>query len=127
MTPSVTRMVSRKWKEIEKPVKWFSIANYYRNEKPQKGRNREFWQLNADIFGDESQNSDLEILSLSLELMRVFNAPKGSYKLKLNHRKLIDAFLSEVLGIKKDEKKRDLMRLLDKYEKLEKDTFEKEL
>ena len=50
MTPTVTRMVSRKWKEIEKPVKWFSIANYYRNEKPQKGRNREFWQLNADIF-----------------------------------------------------------------------------
>lgn len=50
MTPSVTRMVSRIWKETDKPLKWFSIANFYRNEKPQKGRNREFWQLNADIF-----------------------------------------------------------------------------
>ncbi len=127
MTPSVTRMVSRKWKEIEKPVKWFSIANYYRNEKPQKGRNREFWQLNADIFWEESLNADVEILTLALDLMRAFDPPAKSYKLKLNHRKLIDAFLSEVLGIKKDEKKRDLMRLLDKYEKLEKDSFEKEL
>jgi histidyl-tRNA synthetase len=50
MTPTVTRMVASKWKEVEKPVKWFSIANFYRNEKPQKGRNREFWQLNSDIF-----------------------------------------------------------------------------
>jgi histidine--tRNA ligase len=36
MTPTVTRMVSKVWKEIEKPVKWFSIANFYRNERPQK-------------------------------------------------------------------------------------------
>ncbi len=127
MTPSVTRMVASKWKEIEKPVKWFSIANFYRNEKPQKWRNREFWQLNADVFGDESENSDIEILTLSLELMRAFNPPCGSYKLKLNHRKLIDAFFSEVLGIKKDNQKKDLLRLLDKYEKLPKEVFEKDL
>ena len=127
MTPSVTRMVSRKWKEIEKPVKWFSIANYYRNEKPQKWRNREFWQLNADIFGEDSLNADLEILTLALDLMRAFNPPPESYKLKLNHRKLIDAFLSEVLGISKDSTKIELMRLMDKYEKLKKADFEAEL
>lgn len=127
MTPTVTRMVASKWKEIEKPVKWFSIANFYRNEKPQKGRNREFWQLNADIFGDESENSDIEILTLSLELMRAFIPPCSSYKLKLNHRGLIDSFLTEVLAIKKSETKIDLMRLLDKYDKLPKEVFEKEL
>ena len=127
MTPSVTRMVSRKWKEIEKPVKWFSIANYYRNEKPQKWRNREFWQLNADIFGEDSLNADLEILTLALDLMRAFNPPAWSYKLKLNHRKLIDAFLSEVLGISKSSTKTELMRLMDKYEKLKKSDFETEL
>jgi len=127
MTPTVTRMVASKWKEIEKPVKWFSIANFYRNEKPQKGRNREFWQLNADIFGDESENSDIEILCLTLELMRAFNPPAGSYKLKVNHRALIDAFFSHVLNLKKEGQKKDLMRLLDKYEKLPKDVFESEL
>ncbi len=127
MTPTVTRMVSRKWKEIDKPIKWFSIANFYRNEKPQKWRNREFWQLNADIFGESSINADSEILTLSLELMRAFNAPKDSYSLKLNHRGLINDFFSIVLDITSDDTKRDLMRLLDKYAKLKKDVFEDEL
>ena len=127
MTPSVTRMVSRKWKEIDKPIKWFSIANFYRNEKPQKGRNREFWQLNADIFGEAGTNADTEILTLSLELMRAFNAPKDSYSLKLNHRGLINDFFSLVLDISDETVKRDLMRLLDKYAKLKKEVFEDEL
>jgi len=127
MTPSVTRMVSRKWKEIDKPVKWFSIANFYRNEKPQKGRNREFWQLNADIFGEAGVNADSEILTLSLELMRAFNAPAWSYKLKLNHRGVINDFFDLVLDIQDETVKRDLMRLLDKYAKLKKEVFSEEL
>lgn len=127
MTPTVTRMVSRIWKETDKPVKWFSIANYYRNEKPQKGRNREFWQLNADIFGEESLRADIETLTLALDLMRAFNPPKGSYKLKLNHRELINGFFKVVLDIKEGELQTNLMRLLDKYEKLPKEVFETEL
>lgn len=127
MTPTVTRMVSRKWKEIDKPVKWFSIANFYRNEKPQKGRNREFWQLNADIFGVESLSADIEILTLSLELMRAFNAPKTSYGLKLNHRELINGFFDVVLDLASGQTRTDLMRLLDKYEKLSREVFNSEL
>lgn len=125
MTPSVTRMVSRIWKETEKPLKWFSIANFYRNEKPQKGRNREFWQLNCDIFGEESLRADIEVLTLAIELLRAFNPPTGSYKLKLNHRKLITGFLVEVLGITDEEKQKRITRLMDKYEKLSKGDFEK--
>ena len=120
MTPSVTRMVSRIWKETEKPLKWFSIANFYRNEKPQKGRNREFWQLNCDIFGEEFLRADIEVLTLALELLRAFNPPSGSYKLKLNHRKLITGFLVEVLGITDEDKQKRITRLMDKYEKLSK-------
>lgn len=127
MTPTVTRMVSRKWKGIDKPIKWFSIANFYRNEKPQKGRNREFWQLNADIFGEPGVHADGEILTLSLELMRAFNAPKDSYTLKLNHRGLINDFFALVLDISDETVKRDLMRLLDKYAKLKKEVFNDEL
>lgn len=125
MTPSVTRMVTRIWKECEKPVKWFSIANFYRNEKPQKGRNREFWQLNADLFGESGLNADIEVLSLTLDIMRAFNPPKGSYELRLNHRELINKFFSTILGLGDEEIKKNLMRLLDKYEKLKKDDFER--
>lgn len=127
MTPTVTRMVSRIWKETDKPVKWFSIANFYRNEKPQKGRNREFWQLNADIFGEESLRADTELLTLSLEIMRAFNAPKGSYKLRLNHRELINGFFEVILGITDSAVRTDLMRLLDKYEKMKTEVFDEQL
>jgi histidyl-tRNA synthetase len=125
MTPTVTRMVSRIWKECEKPVKWFSIANFYRNEKPQKWRNREFWQLNCDIFGEQSLRADIEVLTLALELLRAFNPPIGSYKLKLNHRQLITGFLTEVLWVSDWEKQKSITRLLDKYEKLSKADFAK--
>jgi histidyl-tRNA synthetase len=69
MTPSVTRMVSRNYAQLAKPIRYFSIANFYRNERPQRGRNREFRQLNVDIFGSENINADVEILSLAISLM----------------------------------------------------------
>lgn len=124
MTPSVTRMVSKVWKEIDKPVKWFSIANFYRNERPQKWRNREFWQLNCDIFGQNWPESDLEILSLGLELMLAFNPPKWSFTLHINHRSLLDIFFSK---ISKNVDKIALFRILDKYKKLKREDFEKSL
>ena len=84
MTPSVTRIVAAKYKEFPKPIKYFSIGSFYRNERPQKGRNREFWQINADIFGDSSIYSDVEILLLALNIMKEFQAPKNSFKIGLH-------------------------------------------
>lgn len=127
MTPTVTRMASRIWKETDKPLKWFSIANFYRNEKPQKGRNREFWQLNVDIFGEDNMNADIEILLLSLELMRAFTPPQGSYVLKINHRWLIYSFLTDILWVKGSQVQTNIIRLMDKYEKLSAENFKKSL
>ncbi|MEK9201034.1 MAG: ATP phosphoribosyltransferase regulatory subunit, partial [Patescibacteria group bacterium] len=112
MTPSVTRMVSRIYEATPKPIRLFSIANFYRNERPQRGRNREFWQLNCDIFGVESSLADLEILQLALEIMLSFSPPKGSFTLYINNRKLIDAVLPQTKN------RTDIVRLLDKAEKL---------
>lgn len=127
MTPTVTRMVSRIWKETDKPIKWFSIANFYRNEKPQKWRNREFWQLNADIFWETALTADIEVISLSLDLMEAFNPPKWSYILRLNHREIINMFFEHELGIQDMEQSKQIMRLLDKYEKLPRDVFQSQL
>ena len=57
MTPSVSRMVAARRQELAYPVRWYNIANYMRYERPQRGREREFWQLNADIFGVPSIDS----------------------------------------------------------------------
>jgi histidyl-tRNA synthetase len=121
MTPSVTRLVASIYKEKPKPIRMFSIANFYRNESPQKGRTREFWQLNADIFGDESTESDIEVLSLAVEIMLAFGAKKDTFKLFYNSRLLLDDLFNQ-LGI--TEKQRlGLSRIMDKFDKINKNDF----
>lgn len=115
MTPSVTRLVSKIYKQESKPIKFFSISNFFRYEKPQRGRSREFWQLNADVFGDESINSDVEVLSLAIELMLAFNPPKDSFKAYVNNRILINDLLS--LAKINKQNYTEVVRLLDKFAK----------
>lgn len=119
MTPSVTRMVTKVYTASPKPLKYFSIANFMRNEKPQRGRNREFWQLNCDTFGSDNISSDIEILQLALDLMLEFNPPKKSFSVAINNRKLIDAVLI-LCGAEKlsKENKTIVVRTLDKWAKL---------
>jgi len=119
MTPSVTRMVTKIYSASPKPLKFFSIANFMRNEKPQRGRNREFWQLNCDVFGSDSLSADLEILQLSLDLMLEFDPPQESFVLSLSNRKLIDGVLElSGAGNLDGEKKNIIVRTLDKWVKL---------
>ncbi len=122
MTPTVTRMVAKNYNQLAKPIRYFSIANFYRNERPQRGRNREFWQLNVDIFGSENINADIEILILSIQLMLWFNPPKWSWKLNINNRFLIDDVL---LAIWIDwDIKQEVVRTMDKRDKLPKDAIQ---
>ena len=119
MTPSVTRMVTKVYAASPKPLKYFSIANFMRNEKPQRGRNREFWQLNCDTFGSNALEADIEILQLALDLMLEFDPPQDSFILAVNSRKLIDGVL-ELSGAGKlaADKKSLVVRTLDKWNKL---------
>lgn len=126
MTPSVTRLVSHLYSSSPKPLRLFSIANFMRNERPQKGRSREFWQLNADIFGSESSLSDTETISLALSIMNNFKAPSGSFSLYLNDRRLIDQLLKDIVGLKK-EQLINVSRLLDKFNKIEAKDFSQAL
>lgn len=121
MTPSVTRMVAKIYPTSAKPIKLFSIANFMRNEKPQRGRNREFWQLNCDIFGSTSLNADLEIMQLAIDLVLAFKPPKDSFIIGLNSRQLIEDVLL-LAGLDKMTKtdKVELVRILDKWHKLTK-------
>ncbi len=119
MTPSVTRLVTKTYESSPKPLRLFSIANFFRNENPQRGRNREFWQLNADIFGSDSIYSDIEVLQLAIELMLSFNPPQNSFKVRLNNRKLLDLIL-DTIGLKDKQLTVEVVRLLDKWAKLEK-------
>jgi len=122
MTPTVTRMVSRIYMQESKPIRFFSIANFYRNERPQRGRNREFRQLNIDLFGSQSSYADLEVLQVGMEIMLAFTPPKNSRIMYLNSRQIIDYIIDEEVWLLTD-KKTEIVRLMDKREKLEKDVF----
>lgn len=122
MTPSVTRMAASRYAQLPKPVRRFSIANFYRNERPQRGRNREFRQLNVDMFGEDGRGADIETLQMAVEVMKAFNPPKDSFIVYVNHRHLIEAFLKQIVQCT-DEQKRDLTRLMDKRDKLTLEVF----
>lgn len=126
MTPSVTRMVTRIFPSELKPIRYFSIANFIRNQKPQRGRNREFWQLNYDIFGSDSKLADVEVIQIALDIMLEFNPPENSFELSVNSRKLVDEFLTKYIKISK-EKQVEVIRILDKFLKLSEEDFKEKL
>jgi histidyl-tRNA synthetase len=122
MTPSVTRMATRIYNGALKPLKLFSIANFYRYQKPQRGRSREFWQLNYDIFGSDSLNADVEIIQIGLKIMLSFNPPEGSFVVYINNRKLINSVLEKAVG-RGDKLQKLVARVMDKWDKLSREEF----
>src|SRR4051812_25122008 len=97
MTPTLARMVAAQQNEIPRPIRWFSIPNLWRYERPQRGRLREHWQLNVDTFGGEPGAEDLEIGQVIVALMEGLGAKEG-YEVRLNHRMLTDHIFRGLLA-----------------------------
>ncbi|MEK7618152.1 MAG: histidine--tRNA ligase [Patescibacteria group bacterium] len=117
MTPTVARMVAQKRKELTFPLRWFSIPNLFRYERPQRGRLREHWQLNCDIFGVDGIEADAEIISLAYDIMKEFGAKDENFVIKLNNRQALTKVFFE-LGLTEANQK-TFRRLLDKKDKIE--------
>lgn len=84
MTPTVARMVAAKRRELGFPLRWYSIPNIFRYEATQRGRLREHWQLNVDIFGVNSLHADIETIILADRIMKAFGATNKDYEIRLN-------------------------------------------
>lgn len=122
MTPSISRMVAARRQELAYPARLFSIANFMRYERPQRGREREFWQLNTDIFGADGPQADAEIITLGYEIMKEFGATPDMYVIRLNSRKVIDAMMHDYLGL--DPIQAPLMvKLFDRKDKISNEQF----
>lgn len=116
MTPTVARMIAHKRKELAFPVRWFSIPNLFRYERPQRGRLREHWQLNCDIFGSDHYAADIEIIALAHNLLTVFGATEEMFEIRINDRGWIEGKL-RAIGLD-DTGVREMFTLLDKKEKI---------
>src|SRR5665213_1289777 len=87
MTPTVSRMVAGQRQELAYPLRWYSIPNLWRYERPQRGRLREHWQLNVDIFGVSGLQAELEIIELANKLLQSYKASPEMYAIRINSRK----------------------------------------
>lgn len=125
MTPTVARMVAARSREIPFPARWFSIGNFFRYERPQKGRLREFWQLNADIFGVPGIEADAEIIALAHAVMRHLGAEERDFEIRVSDRRILENIYDNV-GVPADSRA-VMMRLLDRRAKTEPATFEASL
>jgi histidyl-tRNA synthetase len=95
MTPTLARMVAGRIHELPRPVRWYSIPNLWRYERPQRGRLREHWQLNVDVLGGDALLADAEILTLALGLMKGFGGEKF-VAVRVNNRRLMDHFFGRM-------------------------------
>ena len=113
MTPSVCRIVGARANALKRPIKWFSIAEFYRHERMQKGRGRCFYQLNADVFGEAGPEAEIELIALLVECMRVFGLTEKDFCVRLSDRNLWFHYLGS-LGL--DETRiRALLGAVDKH------------
>ena len=120
--PSI-RMALKKYRELTKPIKWFYIAKNFRYEEPQKGRDREFFQIGVEIYGEKSWKADLEALNFAITFLN--QIIKDKYKLKVNNRNLMEELIKNRFKIN-EKNKQDLYRLIDKVRKISEEDFFKE-
>ncbi len=121
MTPTVSRMVAGKAQELAFPLRWYSIPNLFRYEKPQRGRLREHWQLNVDLFGVNGSSADIEIVNIAYKIMTGFGAKNEDFIIRVNDRRLIKN-LFERFGLN-EEASYKASKIIDKKDKISKDAF----
>lgn len=124
MTPTLARMVAQVHREQSKPLRWFSIPNLMRYEKPQRGRVREHWQLNCDVFGAPGRMGEVEILQVVVELFENYGANNSHFEILLNDRAIVDAVFKSMMKTTDDQTYR-LYKIVDKAKKVNEEGLKK--
>ena len=115
MTPTVARMIATSERAYKKPIKWFSLPQLYRYEKQQKGRLREHFQLNADIFGESDVSADAEIIALLIDTLRALGLTAEDFVVRLSSRQAWQRFFAARGG--DAAKAYDFYQVVDKIER----------
>jgi histidyl-tRNA synthetase len=123
MTPTVARMIAGRRREMKFPQRWYSIPNCFRYERPQRGRLREHFQFNCDIFGVPGIEAEVELMKLICKVLENFGLKKEQYKIGINSRISIYKAI-ENLGVT-GENIEKVRGLLDKKSKIK--NFDEEL
>lgn len=123
MTPTLARMVAARKRELVYPLRWYSIPNLFRYEQPQRGRVREHWQLNVDIFGVESISAEIEVINIAYDITKSYGLRDTDFEIRLNNRKVMNYVTRDVFGLDPD-KAQKISKLIDKKDKVKPEWFE---
>ncbi|HSW66894.1 MAG TPA: histidine--tRNA ligase [Bacillota bacterium] len=126
MTPTVSRMVAARRQELAYPLRWYSIPNLWRYERPQRGRLREHWQLNVDIFGVDNLLAEAEVIQVAAGILKAAGATHDMYSIRINSRKLMDFILTEYLALDSVQT-HTVAKLIDRMHKMPSEAFAAEV
>ncbi|HSN94940.1 MAG TPA: histidine--tRNA ligase [Anaerolineaceae bacterium] len=125
LTPSLARMIAEKQNELAFPVRWWAYGPFWRYERPQRGRTREFFQWNIDLIGSDSVEADAELVAVACSFLRNVGLGPEQVKIRYNDRELMDQAFSE-LGVNA-ESKGGLLKLVDRIDKLPADVWDEKV
>jgi histidyl-tRNA synthetase len=125
MTPTLARIVAAEHRQFRKPLKWFSIPQVFRYERPQRGRLREHFQLNCDIIGEDSPEADAELIALAIDVVRAFGFAAQDFVVRISDRQ----FWTELLKLEKvpPDRWEEMLQTIDKSEREPREKTEERL
>ena len=123
LTPSLARLVAQRQNQLIYPLRWWSFGPFWRYEKPQKGRTREFFQWNIDLIGVDCPEGDAELVAIAAEFFKAVGLTSSEVKILVNDRRLMDKQLSD-LGITDAEEKKSMLGIIDRRDKLREQEWE---
>lgn len=115
MTPTLARMAAAHERNYRKPIKWFAIPQLFRYERQQKGRLREHFQLNVDIFGETDPAADAELIALLIDSLRALKLTAGDFVIRLSSRNAWHEFFKR--GTQDAEREHEFYPIIDKLER----------
>ncbi|MFA6602305.1 MAG: histidine--tRNA ligase [Candidatus Shapirobacteria bacterium] len=122
LTPTLARLVAQSEKQLVFPLRWQSYGRFWRYEKPQRGRGREFCQWNIDILGPSSPLVDAEIITIAALALKSIGITPDMAQIKLNDRNALETHLASKLGTSPQITK-NVIRAIDKIDKMEPTAF----
>ncbi len=122
LTPSLARMVAARQGQLPRPIRWWSFGPFWRYERPQKGRSREFFQWNVDLIGAESPAVDAELAAVMVTFFQRLGFTSSEVKIQFNNRRLMDGQIA-ALGLA--EQKKSVFRLIDRRDKMSAEAWNK--
>lgn len=117
LTPTLARMVAQRQNQLIYPLRWWSFGPFWRYERPQKGRTREFFQWNIDLIGTTSPESDAELVAICAAFFKSVGLKPDQVGIFVNDRRLISSQLSNI-GFSADDMRRQIFKLIDRRDKM---------